>query len=115
MKLKKMITFEEYKNIVLSFPDVTEQAHFDNPSFRVKNKIFATYWAKENKAMLRLTSVEQSVFCSYDRSIFHPVNGNWGKLGATLVNLNLVRKDMFVDAVKCAYNEVKKTRSSGKK
>ncbi len=70
-------------------------------------------WEKENKAMLKLSLVSQSVFCSYDHSIFYPVPGGWGKQGATFVDLGKVRKDMFKDALTTAYNETvtkKKTK-----
>ena len=60
--------------------------------------------------MLKLALVDQSVFCSYNDKIFFPVPGAWGKKGATFVDLKKVRKDMFKDAITCAYNNV-----SGKK
>jgi hypothetical protein len=101
-----MVTFEEYQKLALSFPDTEELPHFEKPSFRYKKKIFATYWEKENRAMLKLTPVEQSVYCSYDKSIFFPVNGTWGQQGATLVELKKVRKDVFKEALALAYNGV---------
>lgn len=110
-----MITFAEYQKLALSFPDTTEQAHFDNPSFRFKNKIFGTYWKKDNKAMLKLSLIDQSVFCSYDNTVFYPVDGFWGKQGATFVNLSKVRKNMFKDAITCAYNEIAKAKAPKKK
>ena len=91
----------------MQLPDVVELPHFDHPSFRLNGKIFATYWTKENKAMLKLTLEDQSVFCKYDLAIFYPVNGVWGKQGATFVELKKVRKDMFKDALSCAYNAIK--------
>jgi YjbR len=110
-----MITFPEYQKIALSFPETTEQPHFDNPSFRFKNKIFATYWTKDNKAMVKLSLNDQSVFCSYNSEIFYPVNGKWGAQGATFVNMDLVRKDMFKDALRCAYNEISRGKVSTKR
>ncbi len=98
--------------MALSFPDTTELPHFNNPSFRVNNKIFGTYWTKDDKAMLKLSLEDQSVFCTYDENIFYPVNGKWGLQGATFVNLKLVRKSMFKDALTCAYNFVAKKSSS---
>ena len=101
-----MVSIETFRKTALSFPDVEEHPHFHIPSFRIKKKIFATLWEKENKAMLKLSLVSQSVFCSYNSSIFYPVPGGWGKQGATFVNLGKVRKDMFKDALSTAYNEV---------
>jgi hypothetical protein len=45
--------------------------------------------------MVKLSLVDQSVFCSYDRNVFFPVPGGWGARGATFVELAKVRKDMF--------------------
>jgi predicted DNA-binding protein (MmcQ/YjbR family) len=98
-----MITLEEFRKLALSFPDTSEQPHFDSPSFRVNNKIFATYWNKDNRAMLLLSLVDQSAFCSIGKNIFFPVPNAWGKQGATFVELKKVRKNMFKDAVKTSY------------
>jgi hypothetical protein len=93
---------------------VEEQPHFHLSSFRVKKKIFATYWKKENRAMLKLSLIDQSVFCSYDNTVFFPVPGGWGKKGATFVELNKVRKDIFKDALTTAYNGVAVKKQTGK-
>jgi hypothetical protein len=105
-----MIDIETYRKLALSFPDTHEEPHFDHPSFRIGKKIFATYWTKENRAMLRLSEVDQSVFCGYDPSVFFPVNGTWGKQGATFVELSKVDKEMFTDALTTAYHFVAKKK-----
>lgn len=104
-----MITQDEFKKIALAFPDANEQPHFTIPSFRVQNKIFATLWEKENKAMLRLTPVQQSVYCSLDNATFYPVNGSWGKQGATFVELSKVKKKVLQEVLVLAYNGIAKT------
>jgi hypothetical protein len=38
--------------------------------------------------------------------VFYPVPGSWGQKGATFVDLKRVRKDMFKDALKLAYEGV---------
>ena len=101
-----MVDIDIFRTLALSFPDTAELPHFEKTSFRVKNKIFATYWEKEDRAMLLLPIIEQSVFCGYDSSVFFPVPGAWGKKGATLVELKKVRKDIFKDAVTVAYNSI---------
>jgi len=101
-----MISLEEYRKLALSFPDTEEAQHFELSSFRWKKKIFATYWPKEHRAMLKLSLVDQSVFCAYDKTVFFPVPNAWGKQGATLVELKKVRKDMFKDALTTAYKGV---------
>ena len=105
-----------FRTLALSFPDAEERPHFHLSSFRVKNKIFATLWLEENRAMLKLSLIDQSVFCSYDNTIFFPVPGGWGKQGAAFVELKTVRRDMFKDALTAAYNGVaSKIRSKNTK
>jgi hypothetical protein len=101
-----MVNIETFRQLALSFPDAVELPHFDLTSFRVKKKIFATFWPKEDKAMLKLPLIEQSVFCSYDNTIFYPVPGSWGKNGSTFVDLKKVRKDIFKNALQIAYANV---------
>jgi hypothetical protein len=101
-----MVDIKTFRQLALSFPDTVELPHFDLTSFRVNKKIFATFHEKTNRAMLKLSLVDQSVFCAYDHEIFFPVPGGWGKKGATFVDLKKVRKDMFKDALTTAYNGV---------
>lgn len=101
-----MVDIAAYRKLALALPDVTEGPHFEITSFRYKKKIFATLWEKENRAMLKLPLVVQSVFCSYKEGVFFPVPNAWGKQGATFVQLEKVRKDMFKDALVIAYKSV---------
>jgi len=101
-----MISFESYKQIALSFPETSEQPHFDKISFRIGKKIFATYDAKKNLACLLLSPIDQSVFSAFDSSIIFPVPNKWGQKGATLFNLDKVRVDLFTDALTTAYCKV---------
>jgi len=103
-----MVSQETYRKLALSLPEVTEAPHFDKQSFRWRNKIFATLWIKENCAMLKLSLVDQSVFCAFNSQVFYPVPNAWGKQGCTFVALNSVREDMFTDALNCAYHVLTK-------
>jgi len=44
-----MINEVTCRELALSFPEATEAAHFEKPSFRVAKKIFATLNLKENR------------------------------------------------------------------
>lgn len=101
-----MVTYETFKKIALSFPQADEQGHFDKISFRLKNKIFATYDAKKNLACIKLNEIDQSVFCAFNKEIIFPVPNKWGKQGWTLIDLEKVRSDLFKDALETAYNEL---------
>lgn len=102
-----MITFDEFRKLALSFPDTEEHPHFEKPSYRWKGKIFSTYWENEHLAMVRLTPVDQSVYCDAAPGVFYPVPNAWGKQGATLVDLAKVKKSMLKDALALAYEGVK--------
>ena len=98
-----MISADSARQFALSLPDVEEKEHFGMPSFRVRGKIFCTLWLKDNRAMVKLSVTDQSVFCSSAAAVFFPVPGGWGAKGATFVELKKVRKDMFKDTMRVAY------------
>ena len=98
-----MVSIETVRQLALSFPETDEHPHFDRKAFRVKKKIFATLSEKDMTLNLKLSLVDQSVFCAFDPSIIFPVPGGWGRMGATTVNLKKVKKAMFKDALTTAY------------
>jgi len=100
--------------MALSFDDVVEKPHFEKPSFRVNKKIFATLDQKNETVSLKLSDVDQSVFCSFDKSVIYPVSGAWGKQGWTTVVLKKVRNEMFQDALAVSYCNVTPKRLSEK-
>jgi hypothetical protein len=109
-----MIGIEIVRKYALSLPGVEKKSHFGMPSFRIRNRIFATLWIKESRVMLKLSPVDQSVFCSYDSALFFPVPGGWGTKGATFADMKKIRKSMFKDALTLAYNEASKKKQSKK-
>jgi predicted DNA-binding protein (MmcQ/YjbR family) len=112
-----MVTITTFKQLALSFADVEEQPHFEKSSFRVKKKIFATHAPDSHIICVKLSEIDQSVFCAFDKTIIYPVDNKWGKQGWTLVDLKKVKKTMLKDLLTTAYNEVamnKATRHKGK-
>lgn len=101
-----MITIETFRKLALSFPEVIEEPHFEKTSFRVKKKIFATYDNIKKRACIKLSEIDQDVFSSADKTIIFPVDNKWGKQGWTLIELNKVRRKLFIDALTTAYCEV---------
>ncbi len=101
-----MVTIETFRQLALSFPEVAELSHFDRASFRVNKKIFATLLEKDNLAMVKLSLVDQSVFCAFDKTIIYPVPGGWGTKGATYIDLNKIKKTMLKDALTTAYRHI---------
>jgi hypothetical protein len=99
-----MVDQETARKIALAQPDAEEFDHFGRPAFRVKKKrIFATLWPNENRMMVKLRPIDQSVFQAFDQSVFYPVPNKWGLNGATFVELSKVREDMLTDAVHTAW------------
>lgn len=101
-----MVSIEDARKMALSLPDVIELPHFEVASFRVNKKIFSTLWEREKRMMVKLSLVDQNVFCSYDKTVFFPVPNKWGLQGATFVELTKVKKGMLKDALTCAYDGI---------
>jgi len=74
--------------------------------FASTKKIFATFDEKNNRAVLKLNEIDQSVFCASSEMIFYPIPNKWGKQGWTIVELSKVRPEMFEDALLLSYQNV---------
>ena len=101
-----MVTIDQARKAALSLPEVEEKSHFNQPDFRVKNKIFAVIHEDKGYMMVKLSVIDQDVFCSFAKEVIFPVPGDWGRGGATFVNLKKVRKTMFIDALTTAWKTV---------
>lgn len=105
-----MVSFETLRKLALSFPEAKEEPHFEKTSFRVKKKIFATYDNIKKRACIKLSEIDQNVFSSADNTIIFPVENKWGKQGWTIIEMAMVRKELFIDALTTAYCEVAPTK-----
>ncbi|MEO5890507.1 MAG: MmcQ/YjbR family DNA-binding protein [Ferruginibacter sp.] len=99
-----MVNIETFKNLALSFPEAVEKPHFEKTSFRIeKGKIYATLDTASAIACLKLTEIDQSIFCAIDAAIIYPVDNKWGKQGWTLIELKKVKKTILKDALAKSY------------
>lgn len=98
-----MTTIQTFRSLALSFPETEESPHFENTSFRVKKKIFATLSEKDKRACLKFSEIDQSAFCAFDKNIIYPVPNKWGKQGWTFIALGKIKKDMLLDALTTAF------------
>jgi len=98
-----MVSIDTVRQLALSFPETDEHPHFERKAFRVKKKIFATMDEKLKRVMVKLTLMDQSVFCTFDKTVIYPVPGGWGRKGATYIELVKIKKAMFKDALTVAY------------
>lgn len=110
-----MVNIKTFKAIALSFPDAVELPHFEKTSFRINKKIFLTLSVEKHVAVVKLSEIDQSVFCAFDKSVIHPVENKWGKQGWTVIHLKRVRKKMLEDILACAYSEIALKKRATKK
>src|SRR5277367_4567530 len=98
------MTAAEFRRLALSFPEATEGAHMDHPDFRVRGKIFATLGYPEmGVGMVKLFPDQQKDFVRAEPEVFSPVNGLWGRRGATYVRLKAAKKPSVQRAMAAAW------------
>ncbi|HLU89902.1 MAG TPA: MmcQ/YjbR family DNA-binding protein [Cyclobacteriaceae bacterium] len=98
-----MLSLDTLRKIALSFPETSEEPHFEKTSFRVRKKIFASYDDKNKTASIKLSPADQDVFSSVDRTIIYPVPNQWGRQGWTCVAMEKVGKELLAAALTMAY------------
>lgn len=103
-----MVSLITARQLALSFAEADEQPHFEKPSFRIKKKIFLTLDEKNNRACIKLPVIEQDVFCTIDKKMIYPVPNKWGQQGWTFIDLKLIKKDLFLEALTASYCHVAK-------
>jgi hypothetical protein len=105
------MTDDAFRKLAVSFPGVIESPHFEKSSFRINNKIFVTHDVSRQRACVKLSEIDQSVFCAIDKSIIYPVDNKWGKQGWTLLELTKIKKTLLKDVLSKAYEHVSKGKS----
>ena len=98
------MTASDFRRMALALPETAEHAHMDHPDFRVRGKIFATLGHPEKGwGMVKLTPEQQHDFSKDNRGVFVPVNGGWGRRGATSVHLKTVTETTLQKAIAAAW------------
>jgi hypothetical protein len=101
------MTANDFRKIALSLPETEPGAHMGHPDFRVAGKIFATVgYPDKTRGMVRLSPEDQHNFSKDYPEAFIPVNGSWGRRGATSVDLKSVKKDVLVNAIHAAWRNM---------
>lgn len=110
-----MISEKGFIEMALSFPGTEQTAHFERTGFKIIGKrMFATYLPANNTANIFLTPKEQQVFCKMNVGNIYAVPNKWGEKGATTFELNKVSKELVMEALLSAYNEVVNSGKSTK-
>ena len=101
------MTGKAFIEMALSFAGTEQKPHFERTGIRVSGKkMFATYLSENNTANIFLRPEEQVVFCEMDAANIYPVPNKWGEKGATTFELNKVPKELVMEALISAYNDV---------
>jgi YjbR len=99
------MTPADFRRIALSLKGAEEGSHMGAADFRVGGRIFATL-AHQSKGYgnLMLTPQEQSILVTEDPQLFIPVDGGWGRMGATHMVLAHASEDSLHGALRTAYS-----------
>ena len=98
------MTADDFRRIALSFEGAEEGSHMGNPDFRVGGRIFATLASvRQGFGNLMLTPEQQADFASELPSLFVPVAGGWGRMGATHIRLADATEDILTGALHAAW------------
>jgi hypothetical protein len=98
------MTANDFRKIALSLPETEERSHMNHPDFRVAGKIFATLgYPDKSRGMVKLTPEQQHYFSKDEPEVFIPINGVWGRRGATSVHLKAANKEILRKAIEAAW------------
>src|SRR5262245_7663776 len=97
------MTPNQFRRLALNLPETIESAHMGHPDFRVAGKIFATLGPGEAWGMVKLTPQQQKEYVRAHPKVFEPINGAWGRRGATKVILKPATKATLTPALIAAW------------
>ncbi len=110
------MTPAEFRRLALSLPETVESAHMNHPDFRSRGRIFATLgYPDESRAMVKLTPEQQSDLVHDHPAVFAPVNGGWGRQGATAVQLSAATAAALRPALQLAWENARRPKPRPRK
>ena len=96
-----------FRRLALALPQAVEGSHMDHPDFRLDNQIFATLSGQEKGCgVLKLTLEQQRAFIIDQPQIFSPVQGGWGRMGMTYIQLDQADESIMAGGLKTAYQNL---------
>ncbi|MFD2147366.1 MmcQ/YjbR family DNA-binding protein [Mucilaginibacter antarcticus] len=81
-----MVTITMARQLALALPGTEVYNHFGKPAFRANGRTFATLWEPEQRMMVKLSVIDQSVFSAFNPSVIYPVPNKWGLQGCTFLS-----------------------------
>lgn len=106
------MTPDDFRQLALSLPDTSEQAHMGHPDFRVGGKIFATLgFPRDGFGVVVLDQADQAMAIHEHPHVFTIAPGGWGQMGATIVDLAAARSPEVLEALTLAWTRRTKRSS----
>jgi hypothetical protein len=94
----------DFRRLALSLEGAEEGSHMGSPDFRVGGRIFATLASQsQGYGNLMLTPEVQAEFVAEQPSLFVPIAGGWGRMGATHIRLAEASEDVLAGALRTAW------------
>jgi len=104
-----------FRRLALSLPEAVESSHMNHTDFRLNNQIFATLSGQEKGlGVLKLTLDQQQAFIADQPHIFSPVQGGWGRMGMTYIQLTEADESIMAGALKTAFHNLQERQSQKK-
>lgn len=104
-----MITEEQIRELALSLPEAHEVPHWGKPSFRVRNKIFATVGEEPGIVILKVPVDDQEVLLAAAPDTF--VTNAWSKQGWIGARMDLIEPDLFGELLEQAWRRIAPKRA----
>jgi hypothetical protein len=98
------MTTDDFRRIALSLPGTEELNGLGYPNFRIGRKSFATI--EDSVTVIRLTRDQQATFVATAPAVFEPVSSVWGRVGYTVIRLDVADAATVHDALATAWRNV---------
>jgi hypothetical protein len=99
-----VMALSDFRRIALSMPKTEETNGMGYPNFRTGRKSFAAI--EDSMAVIRLTRDQQIAFVTTAPAVFAPDSSGWGRLGSTVIRLELADEATVQVAVATAWSNV---------
>jgi hypothetical protein len=103
-KESSVTTLSDFRRIALSMPETEELNGMGYLNFRTGRKSFATL--EDTIAVIRLTRDQQAIFVATAPEVFAPDSSGWGRLGNTVIRLEVADEATVKVAVATAWRNV---------
>ena len=85
-------------------PGAGERHHHGHPDFQIRNRIFATLWPREHRAVLKLSLVDQAALLKSSPRTFS--TNAWSHQGWTNVHLQHIAEVRFRELVEKPWRRI---------